>query len=65
MNINEKVPLSWVLLKGGIGKRDGKNCSDWFNFYLKYYTLNKNTLYLIKVSEDIFTTTEILLALVH
>jgi hypothetical protein len=48
MNKNEKVPLSWVLLKGGIGKRDGKNCSDWLNFYLKYYTLNKNTLYIIK-----------------
>ena len=28
-------------------------------FLLKYYTLNKNTLYSIKASEDIFTTTEI------
>ena len=33
-------------------------------FYLKYYTLNKNALYSIKASEDIFTITEIMLLLV-
>jgi hypothetical protein len=53
-----------VLRKDGIGKRNGKNCSDLLNFYLKYDTLNKNTLYSIKTIEDIFTTIEIVLDLV-
>jgi hypothetical protein len=52
-----------VLLKDGIGKRNGKNCSDWLKFYLEYDTLNKNTLYSIKTIEDIFTTIEIVLVL--
>jgi hypothetical protein len=52
-----------VLLKDGIGKWNGKNCSDWLNFYLKYDTLNKNTLYSIKTIEDIFSTTETILVL--
>jgi hypothetical protein len=53
-----------VLLKDRIGKRNGKNCSDWLNFYLKYDTLmNKNTLYSIKTIEDIFSTTETILVL--
>jgi len=46
-------------------KRNGENCSDRLIFYLKYYTLNKNTLYSIKACEDIFTTTEIVLVLLH
>ena len=50
-----------MLLKDGIGKRNGKNCSDLLNFYLKYDTLNKNTLYSIKTIADIFTTIEIVL----
>ena len=53
-----------VLLKDRIGNRNGKNCSDWLNFYLKYDTLiNKNTLYSIKTIEDIFSTTETILVL--
>jgi hypothetical protein len=34
-----------VFLKDGIGKRNGKNCSDWLNFYLKYYALKHTIQY--------------------
>jgi hypothetical protein len=43
-----------VLLKDRIGKRNGKNCSDWLNFYLKYDTL---------INKNIFSTTETILVL--
>jgi len=44
--------------------RNGKNFSDWLNFLFKilYSYINKNTLYSIKASEDIFTTVEIVLS---
>jgi hypothetical protein len=34
-----------VFLKDGIRKRNGKNCSDWLNFYLKYYALKHTIQY--------------------
>ena len=45
-----------VLLKGR--NRNGKRKDIQYQ-YSKYYALHKNTLYSLKSSEDIFTTTQI------
>ena len=39
------VKASGVFLKDGIGKLNGQNCSDWLNFYLKYYALKHTIQY--------------------
>ena len=49
-----------VLLKGRNEKRNGNGKRKDIQYqYFKYYPLNKNTLYSLKASEDIFTTTQI------
>ena len=49
-----------MLLKGRNEKRNGNGKRKDIQYqYFKYYTLNKNTLYSLKASEDIFTTTQI------
>lgn len=54
------VSMIRVLLKGRSEKRKGNGKRKDIQYqYFKYYTLNKNTLYILKVSEDIFTTTQI------
>jgi hypothetical protein len=46
--------------KGRNEKRNGNGKRKDIQYqHFKYYTLNKNTLYSLKASEDIFTTTQI------
>jgi hypothetical protein len=61
---NTCIHYIWGVTKRRNRKTERKELLRLTEFFFKYDTLNKNTLYSIKTIEDIFTTIEIVLVLV-